>query len=148
MTKQKDTQTITQSDPGPSHSKLWVILIQYPGRHQALHSTVRRELQWESNWFCLSWRLLKTLNWKGRELSSLKGFMKTLRRWDAECWYCFDKTWLTAYKLLLSLNNELASLILHIMFRPELVELDFKRYFSNWICRRMIFSFFTNSALS
>ena len=28
MTKQKDTQTITQSDPGPSHSKLWVILIQ------------------------------------------------------------------------------------------------------------------------
>ena len=28
MTKQKDTQTITQSDPGPSHSKQWVILIQ------------------------------------------------------------------------------------------------------------------------
>ena len=28
MTKQKDTQTITQSDSGPSHSKQWVILIQ------------------------------------------------------------------------------------------------------------------------
>lgn len=33
MTKQKDTQTITQSDLGPSHSKLWVILIQVATKH-------------------------------------------------------------------------------------------------------------------